>query len=101
MSLLRERFAPTAGWSEQGQAGVSGADEASLQRLVAGNTAYEARYGWIFLVCASGLSASELADRMEARMHHSPENELRVAAGECLRITLLRLAKLEAECAPR
>jgi allantoicase len=98
---LRAKFAPTAGWSSQEQAGVAGADEATLQRLVAGNAAYEARYGWIFLVCASGLSASELADRMEARLHHSPENELRIAAGECLRITLLRLAKLEAECAPR
>lgn len=91
---LRERFAATATWSEGEQAGVADADEAVLRGLAQGNRDYEARYGWIFLVCATGKSAAEMLASLTARMDNEPEAELRIAADEQARITRLRLEKL-------
>lgn len=93
---LRERFGATAAWSAGEQAGVQAADEAVIQALAAGNRSYEQRFGHIFIVCASGLSAAEMRDRLEARMPNDPAVELRIAAGEQAKITALRLDKLEA-----
>jgi OHCU decarboxylase len=91
---LRARFAPTADWSAGEQAGVQGADAATLEALAEGNRRYLERFGHIFIVCASGLSAAEMLARLQARAGHAPEVELRVAAGEQARITRLRLEKL-------
>ncbi len=94
IAALREKFASTATWSAREQQAVAGASEDTLQALAAGNLAYEARYGHIFIVCASGLSAEEMLRHLRARMDHEPEAELRIAAGEQTRITALRLHKL-------
>jgi 2-oxo-4-hydroxy-4-carboxy-5-ureidoimidazoline decarboxylase len=91
---LRERFAATATWSEGEQAGVSGADEEVLEGLAEGNRAYEERFGWIFLVCATGKPAAEMLALLRARLPNEPEAELRIAAGEQDKITRLRLDKL-------
>jgi allantoicase len=93
-AALRAKFSTTAAWASGEQAGVQGASEATLKALVDGNAAYEARFGHIFIVCASGLSADEMLARLRARMSNNAENELRIAAGEQLAITKLRLAKL-------
>lgn len=82
------------GWSASEQAGVAGAEQAVLDELAEQNAAYEERYGYIFIVCASGLSAAEMLDRLKARIDNTPENELRIAAGEQAKITRLRLQKL-------
>jgi allantoicase len=95
LSALRARYAETATWSSDEQAGVAGASEATLEALAQGNRDYEARYGHLFLVCASGLSADEMLGRLRARMDNDPAAELRIAAGEQARITRLRLDKLE------
>ena len=94
VAKLREKFASTAGWSAGEQAGMASADEAVIQALAAGNQAYEERYGFIFIVCASGLSAAEMLARLNDRMDNDPEAELRIAAGEQAKITRLRLEKL-------
>ncbi len=91
---LREKFAATAKWSAGEQAGVGAASEATLQALVAGNQAYEASFCHIFIVCATGLTADEMLKRLQDRMGNTPENELRIAAGEQAKITRLRLNKL-------
>ena len=62
--------------------------------LAAGNAAYEARFGMIFIVCASGLSAEQMLDRLDDRIDNEPAAELRIAAGEQAKITRLRLARL-------
>ena len=54
---LRQRFAQTAALSAREQAGVSDASEAVLERLAQGNRAYEEKFGYIFIVCATGKSA--------------------------------------------
>ncbi len=78
-------------WSAQEQSGVT-AD--SRPRFVGLNRAYEARFGHIFIVCATGKNAVELLDILERRMLNTPEVELREAAEQQRQITRLRLAKL-------
>jgi 2-oxo-4-hydroxy-4-carboxy-5-ureidoimidazoline decarboxylase len=95
LDALREKFGDTANWAEGEQAGVAGADEATLVALAEGNRAYEVRYGYLFIVCASGLSAGEMLGHLRARMDSAPEFELRVAAAEQAKITHLRLDTLE------
>ncbi len=95
VAALREKFAATATWSTHEQAGVSAADEATLQALAEGNRLYEARFGYIFIVCATGLTAGEMLARLRERIDNEPAAELRIAAGEQAKITALRLAKLE------
>ena len=94
VTALREKFAATAAWSAAEQAGVAAASEETLEVLAAGNAAYEARFGMIFIVCASGLSAEQMLDRLDDRIDNEPAAELRIAAGEQAKITRLRLARL-------
>ena len=94
---LRKKFAATSDLSEREQAGVVGASEETLQGLCEGNKSYEDLYGFIFIVCASGKSAEEMLGLLKGRMHRERDQELRVAAGEQLKITKLRLASLEEE----
>lgn len=93
---LRARFAAPA-WSAQEQAGVASADEATLEALRAGNAAYEERFGYVFLVCATGKGAAQVLALLEERIVHHPDEELRVAAAELAKITHLRLDKLATE----
>ncbi len=94
VAKLREKFAATANWSAGEQAGMASADEEVIRELAASNRAYERRFGFIFIVCASGLSAAEMLARLKHRIDNEPEAELRIAAGEQAKITRLRLEKL-------
>ena len=93
---LAKRFATTAEWSRSEQAGVARADPSTLERLAAGNARYLARFGFVFIVCASGKSAEEMRALLEARLDNAPERELSIAAAEQAKITRLRLEKLSA-----
>jgi OHCU decarboxylase len=84
----------TARWSEQEQAGARTATADTLKRLADGSRAYEERFGHIFLICATGLSAVEMLRALERRMYSDAATELRVAAAEQAAITRLRLEKL-------
>lgn len=94
VAALRARFAATADWSSQEQAGVAAADNATLEALARDNRRYFERFGYIFIVCASGKSAAEMASLLAARLDNAPEQELAIAAREQARITRLRLEKL-------
>jgi allantoicase len=91
---LRARFASTASWSSTEQAGVAAADEATLEALRDGNVRYRERFGYVFLVCATGKTAAEMLALLKARLAHDADAELRVAAAEQAKITRLRLEKL-------
>jgi len=91
---LRERFGAGAAFSEGEQAGVEGAGEEVLRRLAAGNRAYREKFGHVFLVCATGKTAAQMLELLEARLPAEPAAELEVAAGEQAKITRLRLEKL-------
>ena len=84
----------TAGWSTREQAGVAAATTDVRDRLAAANRKYEARFGYIFIVCATGKSAYEVLDLLHDRLHNDTDTELRAAADEQRKITRLRLAKL-------
>jgi OHCU decarboxylase len=83
-----------AAWSAREQAGVAGADPAVLAELAEGNRAYEERFGHVFLICATGLSADAMLAALRERLGNDPAAELRVAAEEQRKITHLRLEKL-------
>lgn len=91
---LRARFAATKDWSKGEQASVAAADEATLDALAAGNAEYEAKNGFIFIVCATGKSAAEMLALLKQRLPNTKEQELAIAAGEQARITRIRLEKL-------
>ena len=76
------------------QSGAAGADDAVLAELARANRQYEERFGYIFIVCATGKSAREMLDLLKARLGNRPEDELQVAAEEQAKITRLRLQKL-------
>jgi 2-oxo-4-hydroxy-4-carboxy-5-ureidoimidazoline decarboxylase len=90
---LRQRFAATYDLSEREQTGVSGAPEATLTALAERNQAYEDRFGYLFIVCAAGLSADEMLARLESRIGNDPAVEIRIAADEQAKITALRLGQ--------
>lgn len=94
---LRAKFASTASWSEGEQSAVGEASESTLQALAAGNVAYKEKYGHIFVVCATGKTASEMLALLQARLDNDPTVELAIAAEEQGKITRLRLEKLAAE----
>jgi 2-oxo-4-hydroxy-4-carboxy-5-ureidoimidazoline decarboxylase len=91
---LRSKFKSTESFSREEQSGVIDADEKTLLALRDGNIAYEKRFGFIFIVCATGKNAREMLGLLEARLANEPEIELPVAAAEQLQITKLRLQKL-------
>jgi OHCU decarboxylase len=94
LESLRRRYAPTAGWAAGEQAGVAGASEAVLQGLAQGNADYETKFGYRFIICATGKTAEEMLAALCQRLPNDPERELRLAAGEQAQITRLRLHKL-------
>jgi 2-oxo-4-hydroxy-4-carboxy-5-ureidoimidazoline decarboxylase len=81
-------------WSSREQAGVADATDPVRRELERVNQDYEARFGYRYIVSASGRSAGELLRLARERLRNEPEDEFRVAAGEQLRITLLRLDRL-------
>lgn len=94
ISALRAKFASTATWAQGEQSGTASASEKVLQGLAQGNADYEAKFGFIFIICATGKSAAEMLEALQARLPNEAAMELRVAAGEQRKITRLRLAKL-------
>ena len=91
---LRAKFATTAAWCSTEQAGVNEGGERVLQDLSDENQRYHERFGYIFIVCATGKSASEMLDLLRARLGNDPHTELQIAAAEQAKITRLRLEKL-------
>ena len=77
-----------AGWSREEQAGASPSDE-----LVAGNVAYEKRFGHVFLICATGLSGADMLAALNTRLGNDPEAERDVVREELRKIVELRLGK--------
>jgi 2-oxo-4-hydroxy-4-carboxy-5-ureidoimidazoline decarboxylase len=84
----------TGGISAAEQAGAAAAGAAVRQALVAGNEAYELRFGHVFLICASGLAGQEMLDELHKRLLNTSLTEQTVARQELVKITKLRMRKL-------
>lgn len=99
LTSLRMKFAGNREWSHGEQQGMNAADEATISALAAGNAAYLQRFGYIFIVCASGMSAAEMLELLTVRLKNQPDQELAIAAAEQRKITHLRIDKLLANLA--
>jgi len=91
---LKKKFASTSEWASGEQAGVSQAATAVIEGLAKGNLDYERRFGFIFIVCATGKSAEEMLSMLLTRLKNRKEDELQIAMNEQNKITHIRLDKL-------
>lgn len=83
-------------WSAEEQAGMDEASRNLEEEIREGNRRYEETFGHVFLICATGLSAEEMAAALQRRLQNDAKTELRNAAAEQAKITRLRLEKLGA-----
>jgi len=81
-------------WSGQEQAGVSNASRQTVDSLAEFNRDYEQKFGFIFIICATGKTSGEMLAAIQERIAHDYDTELRLAAAEQVKITELRLRKL-------
>jgi 2-oxo-4-hydroxy-4-carboxy-5-ureidoimidazoline decarboxylase len=88
---LSARFPATHHLSSREQAGVNGADDSVLDALAEANRIYEQKFGYIFIVCATGKSAGEMLMLLRQRLANDSAEEIRIAAEEQLKITTMRL----------
>jgi OHCU decarboxylase len=81
-------------WSKQEQAGTLDAAVETRRELAEINREYAEKFGYIYIICATGKSADEMLAALKERIRNAPEDELRIAAAEQAKITELRLKKL-------
>ena len=96
---LREKFGDGqhAKWASGEQAGAAGASAETIGALAANNDAYFARFGYVFLVCATGKTAEQMLELLLQRLPNDDAVEIDVAAAEQAKITDIRLDKLLAQ----
>ncbi len=73
---------------------MSNATQETVALLATLNRAYEEKFGFIFIICATGKSSAEMLTALQERLQNDFETELRLAAAEQAKITELRLKKL-------
>ena len=76
------------------QSSVAAASKKTITALAKANKDYETKFGFIFIVCATGKSATEMLCLLEDRLTNTIGEELHIAMGEQMKITLLRFQKL-------
>lgn len=81
-------------WSEQEQSGVQSSATQTLAELARLNEEYELKFGYIYIICATGKSSEEMLAILRTRIRNDAETEIRVAASEQQKITEIRLRKL-------
>ena len=89
---LATRFQATHDLSSREQSAVNFASTRVIDELARANQEYVDRFGFIFIVCATGKSAEEMLQLLRARLDNDRGTELRVAAEEQAKITALRLS---------
>jgi 2-oxo-4-hydroxy-4-carboxy-5-ureidoimidazoline decarboxylase len=91
---LQTRYADTRSFASDEQSRVNSANHETLEALMAANAEYKIRFGFVFIVCATGKSAEEILTVLHARLGKTKDEELRHAAQEQCKITRIRLEKL-------
>ena len=90
---LRKRFSSDQFAGEE-QSSVAQASEQTLKSLAIANQKYEEKFGYIFIVCATGKTADEMLEILNSRLKNEPKQEIRIAMDEQSKIMRLRLEKL-------
>ena len=96
-SKTPEKAKNTESWTSKEQAGMRYAADPLKLELEQQNRKYEKKFGYIFIVCATGKSAEEMLNLLQQRLENIPLIELRIAASEQNKITNLRLKKMLAD----
>ncbi|MCF6280090.1 MAG: 2-oxo-4-hydroxy-4-carboxy-5-ureidoimidazoline decarboxylase [Flavobacteriaceae bacterium] len=91
---LQEKFAVTKDWANNEQSKMADANLETIKALAKANEEYLTKFGYIFIVSASGKSAEEMLAIITARLLHKKEDEIFVAMNEQHKITVIRLVKL-------
>lgn len=91
---LEKKFASTRDWASGEQSGVNDASQQVIESLAIANADYERRFRFIFIVCATGKSASEMLRMIRERLKNHRQDELLIAMQEQNKITHIRLDKL-------
>ena len=90
---LRKKFSNDQ-FAAKEQASINDSSEKTLQALAEGNHVYQQKFGYIFIVFATGKSAEEMLEILQARLNNNPEEEIKIAMEEQNKITQLRLQNL-------
>jgi 2-oxo-4-hydroxy-4-carboxy-5-ureidoimidazoline decarboxylase len=91
---LKAKYANTKELASGEQSGANCATDELIGELAISNSAYEEKYGFIFIVCATGKSASEMLALLQDRLNNDRRKELEIASEEQRKIFHLRLEKL-------
>jgi len=94
VSSLKEKYANTKALASGEQSSVNQASSEIVERLALGNKAYEEKFGFIFIVCASGKSAMEMLSLLEKRLPNDRPTELANAREEQRKIFQIRIEKI-------
>lgn len=90
---LQKKYSDSANLARSEQSGVESASHDLLEKLSAANHAYEEKFGFIFIVCATGKSASEMLAMLQGRLKRDRAAELKTACEQQRQIFHLRLDK--------
>ncbi|MBL4681848.1 MAG: 2-oxo-4-hydroxy-4-carboxy-5-ureidoimidazoline decarboxylase [Pseudomonadales bacterium] len=91
---LQEKFSSTSSLASREQSSVESADDETLKMLAVGNKSYELKFGFIFIVCATGKSAEQMLELLQTRMVNDRETELVNAAEQQRQIFHIRIKQL-------
>ena len=91
---LQKNFQNKKSISKNEQSGVNNATGSTLKDLAESNQLYEDKFGFIFIVCATGKSADEMLALIKMRLNNNADIEMQYAAKEQNKITQLRLKTL-------
>lgn len=91
---LKKKYAASSTLAAHEQAGMNTASDTVIQALADGNRAYEQKFDFIFIVCASGKTAAQMLELLQKRLGNGREDELKIAVAEQAKITRLRLLQL-------
>ena len=94
LASLEKKFGSTKDFTTNEQSSVNQASMKTLKELAEYNKKYEDKFGFIFIVCATGKSADEMLALVKERINNNYTEEIRIAMGEQNKITKLRLEKL-------
>ncbi len=94
VNSLMKKYANTKALAAGEQSGMNAADEQTIKQLSQGNSDYQDKFGFIFIVCATGKSAQEMNAMLQARLTNNRSAELLNAAEEQRKIFHIRLSKL-------
>ena len=90
---LKAKYGATRETARSEQSGVATATDEVLEELSDMNNRYLDKFGFIFIVCATGKSAQEMLELLRDRYDNEREMELEIAAREQGKITAIRIAK--------